>query len=162
MIASYPIASDNAIDPEAERVMDSVIEIIRSIRNARAQHKVKADKWIEAQVYADDLLSPLISQAETIEKLARVQPLAILSRQERMPDKGKNIIVVLKETEVVLPWAGMVDQLAEKQRLSKEGEIIQARIAQLDARLKDNAFLTKAPPHIIGKENKTLTCLKIS
>ncbi len=160
MIASYPIASDNANDPEAERVMDSVIEIIRSIRNARAQHKVKADKWIEAQVYADDLLSPLTSQAETIEKLARIQPLAILSRQERMPDEGKNIIVVLKETEVVLPWAGMVDQLAEKQRLAKESELTQARIARLDARLKDNAFLTKAPPYIIEKGKQNLDMLK--
>ena len=35
MIALYPGADDKAFAPEAERVMDSVIEIIRSIRNTR-------------------------------------------------------------------------------------------------------------------------------
>jgi len=164
MIAPYPTPERSegslAIDPEAERVMDSVIEIIRSIRNARAQHKVRADKWVEAYVYADELLPNLIPQREIIEKLARVQPLAILSRRESKPDKGKALILVLKETEVVLPWAGMVDRLAEKQRLTKESEITQARIAQLDARLRDNAFLTKAPPPIIEKEKQKLDMLK--
>ena len=160
MIAPYPTANDKAIDPEAERVMDSVIEIIRSIRNARAQYKVKPTKWIEAQIYADELLPKLIPQAEIIEKLDRVQPLVILGRRERKPDKGKALILVLKETEVLLPWAGMVDRLAEKQRLTKESEITKTRIAQLEARLRDNAFLTKAPPPIIEKEKQKLDMLK--
>jgi valyl-tRNA synthetase len=160
MIAPYPLADDEAIDVEAERVMDCVIEIIRSIRNARAQYKVKPDKWIGAQVYTDELLSGLIPQTEIIGKLARVQPLAILSRQERKPAKEEALILVLKEAEVVLPWASMVDRLAEKQRLAKESEITRARIAQLDVRLKDNAFLTKAPSHIIEKEKQKLDTLE--
>ncbi len=160
MIAPYPIANNKAIDPASERVMDSVIEIIRSIRNARAQYKVKPTKWIEAQVYADELLPKLILQREIIEKLARVRPLAILTRRERRPDKGKALVLVLKETEVVLPWAGMVNLLAEKERLEKERKITRTRIAQLEARLKDNAFLTKAPPTIIEKEKQKLDMLK--
>jgi valyl-tRNA synthetase len=160
MIAPYPTANDKALDPEAEQVMDCVIEIIRSIRNARAQYKVKPVKWIEAQIYTDELLPELTLQAEIIEKLARVQPLAILSRQERKPAKEDALTLVLKEAELVLPWAGMIDRLAEKQRLTKESETTQARIAQLEARLKDNAFLTKAPPHVIEREKQKLDTLR--
>jgi valyl-tRNA synthetase len=160
MIAPYPTANDKAIDPEAEQVMDSVIEIIRSVRNARAEHKVKADKWVEAYVYADELLPNLIPQTEVIETLARVKPLTILGRRERKPDEGKALVLVLKETEVFLPWAGMVDLSAEKERLMKESETTRARIAQLEARLKDNAFLTKAPPHVIEKEKQRLKALE--
>ena len=160
MIAPYPLADEETFDVEAERVMDCVIEIIRSIRNARAQYKVKPANWIEARVYADELMPGLIPQSEIIEKLARVQPLAILSRQERKPAKEEALILVLKEAEVVLPWAGMIDRAVEKQRLTKESEITQARIAQLEARLKDNAFLTKAPPHIIEKEKQKLDTLE--
>jgi len=160
MIAPYPLADDKAIAPEAERVMDSVIEIIRSIRNVRAQYKVKPTKWIEAQVYTGELLSSLIIQANIIETLAKVRPLTMLSRQEREPDKGKTLVLVLKEAEVVLPLAGMMDRLAEEQRLIKESEETEARIAQLDARLRDNAFLSKAPSHVIGKEKQKLAMLE--
>jgi len=160
MIAPYPLAEDEAIDLEAERVMDSVIEIVRAIRNARAQHKVKQANWIEAYVYADELLPGLRAQAEIIEQLARVQPLAILDRRERKPNEGEALVLVLKETEAALPWAGMVDRFAEKQRLTKESEITEARIAQLDARLRDKLFLTKAPSHVIEKEKQRLKMLR--
>jgi valyl-tRNA synthetase len=41
MIAPYPFADDKVFATEAERVMDSVLEIVRSIRNIRAQYKVR-------------------------------------------------------------------------------------------------------------------------
>jgi valyl-tRNA synthetase len=160
MIAPYPLAGDKSFAPEAERVMDSVIEIIHSIRNARAQYKVKPGKWIEAQVYTGELLSGLVNEAHMIETLAKVCPLAILGRQERESTKGKVLVLVLKEAEVVLPLAGMVDQLAEEQRLLKEGEEIKGRIAQLKARLRDKAFLSKAPAQVIEKEKQKLAMLE--
>ncbi|GAJ18333.1 unnamed protein product, partial [marine sediment metagenome] len=52
MVAAYPIADETAIDPQAERIVESIIEIIHSIRNARAQCKVESSRWIEAQIYA--------------------------------------------------------------------------------------------------------------
>jgi len=160
MIAPYPLADDKSFAPEAERVMDSVIEIIHSIRNARAQYKAKPGKWIEAQVYTGELLSGLVNEAHMIETLAKVCPLAILGRQERESTKGKVLVLVLKEAEVVLPLAGMVDQLAEEQRLLKEGEEIKGRIAQLKARLRDKAFLSKAPAQVIEKEKQKLAMLE--
>jgi len=160
MIASYPLADDKAFAPEAERVMDSVIEVVRSIRNVRAQYKVSPTRWIEAQVYADELLSGLTTQANIIETLAKVRPLTILGRQKREPTKDKALVLVLKEAEVVLPLAGMVDKLAEEQRLVKESEEIKRRIAQLEDRLRDNAFLSKAPFQVVEIEKQKLAVLK--
>ncbi|MEA1872210.1 MAG: valine--tRNA ligase, partial [Chloroflexota bacterium] len=160
MVAPYPFADDKAFAPEAERVMDSLIEIIRSIRNVRAQYKVKPNRWIEAQVYAGELLSGLITQANIIETLAKVRPLTILGRQEREPTKDKALVLVLKEAEVVVPLAGMVDRRAEEQRLARESEEIKGRIAQLEARLRDNAFLSKAPSQVIESEKQKLAMLE--
>jgi valyl-tRNA synthetase len=160
MVAQYPIASDALIDPEAERAMDSTIEIVRSIRNARAQQKVTADKWIEARVYTDDLLPFITAQATDIQTLARVHPLAILNRQERKPDKREALALVLKEAEVVLPWAGMVDRVEQKQRLTKENESTKAMVAQLNRRLSDSDFLNKAPTHIVERETQRLRLLE--
>jgi valyl-tRNA synthetase len=160
MIAPYPLADGRAFAPEAERVMDSVIEVVRSIRNVRAQYKVKPSKLIEARVYTDELLSSLSAEAGMIETLAKVRPLTILGRQERKSTKDKDLVLVLKEAEVVVPLAGMMDQLAEKQRLVKESEEIKERIAQLKTRLKDNAFLSKAPAQVVEKEKQKLALLE--
>ncbi|HEY90771.1 MAG TPA: valine--tRNA ligase, partial [Dehalococcoidia bacterium] len=50
VVAPYPESDTAAYDPEAERIMESVVEIVRSIRNVRTQHKVEPARWIEAQV----------------------------------------------------------------------------------------------------------------
>ncbi len=160
MTASYPVADSRAIDPEAERAMNSVIEIIRSIRNVRARYKVEAAKQIEAWVYADELLPQISSQAEAIKTLARVNPLAVAPRRERKSDVGRAVVLVLKESEVILPWASLVDLSVEEQRLTREREVTEARIGQLDARLRDNDFLAKAPQHVVEKEKQRLTELR--
>jgi valyl-tRNA synthetase len=160
MIAPYPFADDKAFAPGAERVMDSVIEIVRSIRNVRAQYKVKPDKLIEARVYTGELLSSLSAEAGMIETLAKVRPLTILGRQKRESTKDKDLVLVLKEAEVVVPLAGMVDRLAEEQRLVKESEEIKERIVQLKARLGNKAFLSKAPAQVVEKEREKLALLE--
>jgi valyl-tRNA synthetase len=160
MIAPYPFADDKAFAPEAERVMDSVIEIVRSIRNVRTHYKVKPTSWIEARVYADELLSGLVTQANIIETLAKARPLTILSRQKREPTKDKALVLVLKEAEVVVPLASMVDRRAEEQRLVKESEEIKVRIAQIEVILRDKAFLSKAPSQVIEREKQKLAMLE--
>ncbi len=160
VIAPYPLADDKAFTPEAERVMDSAIEIVRSIRNVRAQHKVKPGKWIEARVYTGELLPSLIPETEMIEILAKSRPLVILDRQERGSPKDTDLVLVLKEAEVVVPLAGLVDRLAEKQRLMKERGEIKERMAQLEARLGDKAFLSKAPSQVVEKEKQKISMLE--
>ena len=157
VIAPYPLADDKAFAPEAERVMGSVIEIVRSIRNIRAQYKVKPTKWIEARVYAGGLLSSLVAQTNMMEMLAKARPLAILDRQKRKSARDTDLVLVLKEAEVLVPLAGIVDWLAEEQRLMKESREIKERMAQLEARLSDKAFLSKAPSQVVEKEKQKLS-----
>ena len=75
MIAAYPSGDEKAIDPEAEHIIETVIEIVHSIRNARAEHKVESNKWIEAHIYAGDL-------AESLESLI-IRPFKLCLRPNR-------------------------------------------------------------------------------
>jgi len=156
IIAPYPAGKKKFVDAETEAVMESVIEIIRSIRNARAEHKVAAGKWIEARVYADKLEPAIASQSEAIETLVKARPLAVLGRKQRRAKEEKALVLVLKEAEVVLPWAGMVDVAAEKRRLEVEIGIAEKEIDRLEQRLKDAAFVSKAPTAVVGKERDKL------
>jgi valyl-tRNA synthetase len=156
MIARYPCADQDALDTQAEREMKSVIEIIRSVRNARAEQKIEAAKWIEAHVYAEDKVSTE-QHAKTIEALSRARPLVLRSREEPKEGADKAIVTVLGDADVVLPMAGMVDTDAERQRLQKEIEQHQANISRLETRLGDSTFLSKAPPPVVEKEQARLT-----
>ena len=156
IIAPYPIADEKAIDPAAERVMDAIIETVRAIRNVRAERNVVASKWVEARVYADDITSDIASKSETIELLSRARPLTVLSRKERTGKDENAVVVVLKETDVVLPLAGMIDLSVEKKRLEDEIANIGNDIARLESRINDAAFTAKAPAAVVEKERGRL------
>ena len=151
MIAPYPSAGEFT-DTQAEEEMNLVIEIIHSIRNARAESKIEPSRRIEARIHTHNK-SAIEPHRQAIETLARVQPLAVLDPGRERRDEGERVLL-LRDAEVVLPMA--VDLDAERQRLEKEREALQARIAGLEARLRDNSFLSKAPPSIVEKEQGKL------
>jgi valyl-tRNA synthetase len=159
MVAAYPEADATAIDPQAEQVMESIIEIIRSIRNARAQYKVESARWIEAQIYADRLTSAIIPYSEAIQTLARAKPVTFLSSREEGLTRENALRLVLKEAEVIIPMESMFDLEAERKRLQKEIAQSQAEIARLKTRLSNKTFLSKAPAAVIDKERQKLHTL---
>ncbi|GAH50410.1 unnamed protein product, partial [marine sediment metagenome] len=101
MIAAYPDATGTATDPESERIMEPVIDIIHSIRNARAQYKVESTRWIEAQIYSGKLTPAITPYSEAIQTLARARPVTFLNKRQEGPPNENALVLVLKETEVV-------------------------------------------------------------
>ncbi|MDP2931090.1 MAG: valine--tRNA ligase, partial [Chloroflexota bacterium] len=159
MISPYPVAEETS-DPQAEEVMAAIIEVIHSIRNARAEHKVESGRWIAAEIYGGRLTPAISAYAETIQSLARVKPVTFVDRRRDSPPAENSLVLVLKEADVVIPMASMIDVEAEKKRLQQEIEQSQAEVARLEAMLRDQAFLTKAPPAVVEKERQKLNTLK--
>jgi len=156
MIAPYPRADRTAIDNWAEMVMESVTEIVHGIRNARAQYKVASNQWIEAQIYAGELAPILSPHAGVIETLARAKPVTIQEKRGETLSEKDTLVLVLKDTEVAIPMASMVDREAEEKQLQKEIEEIQTDVDRLKGRLSDEQFLTKAPAAVVDKERNKL------
>ncbi len=156
MIMPYTDIDTMQYDAEAERIMDAVIDIVRSIRNTRAERKVEATKWIEVQIFADELVSSISEHLTTIEILAKARPVTIQKRRKRQLHEEKALVMVLKESEIVIPWEGMVDQDIEKQRLGKEISILKREVQRLEQRLVDIDFISKAPDNVIEKERERL------
>jgi len=157
MVAAYPAEGESAADPEAERIMEAVIDIVRSIRNVRAELKVEPARWIEARVYGGDLTASLAMHAASIETLARARPVSFRESRAASATDDNSLVLVLKETEVVIPMESMVDVAAERERLGKEIEQVDMEIARLEARLSDKTFLSKAPEAVVEKERGRLT-----
>jgi valyl-tRNA synthetase len=160
MVDTYPEASEADIDSEAERVMTSVLDIIRAIRNARAQHRVAAAQWINAQVYAGELKTVILPYAKAIQALSRAKPVTFPNERSRREAVDGEITLVLDEVEVVIPLASMVDTAVEEKRIEQEMKQLKAGVERIETRLKDEQFLTKAPPQVVDRERQHLNTLK--
>jgi valyl-tRNA synthetase len=163
MVANYPEADEAMFDPTAEAEIEAIIEIIRSIRNVRAQYKVETGRWIKAQIYCGALKPVIIRYSQAIETLGRAKPVTCHDIQEGVsqgiPSSESDHLTVLSNAIIRIPMASMFDIEAEKKRLQKELEQTQAEVNRLEARLKDEAFLTRAPEAVIEKERQKLYTL---
>jgi len=157
MIASYPAAEGRVVDDEAERAMELIIDVVRAIRNARAEFGVEPSRWIEATVIVGEEKAAFESQAQAIETLARVRPLAIASSGEAVIKPHRVKTLVLNRAEVILPMAGMVDLDAERERLAKEIAATEEQALRVETKLKDDKFLSRAPANVVAKERERLT-----
>ena len=107
-------------------------------------------------IYGDELTPVIATYSETIQTLARAKPVSFLEKRPAKQPEEKALTLVLKQAEVVIPMASMVDLEVERKRLQEEIEQIQSELARLEARLKDEAFLTKAPAVVVEKERQKL------
>ncbi|MFO8143169.1 MAG: valine--tRNA ligase [Dehalococcoidales bacterium] len=156
MIAPYPQADTCLYDSESERIMSSVTEIVRAIRNTRSEYGIDSNRLIEVRIYAGKLVPYMKLHSDTIQSLARTRPLNFYgSRKEKPPRSGEQVLV-LQETEVVISLEGIVDFQAERARLQRQIEETRSALSILGKRLQDKSFLTKAPQKIIDNEREKL------
>jgi valyl-tRNA synthetase len=155
MLASYPTADERFFDQAAEEQMGLVMELVRSIRNARAEFGVEPAKRIEAVIAAGQYKDLLAAQSEMLVTLARLDP-ARLRIAATLPEKPRQALSLLVGgVECYLPLAAMVDLAAERARTEKELAAAQADIARGEKLLASD-FASKAPAAIVEKEREKL------
>ncbi|GAB4454816.1 MAG: valine--tRNA ligase [Anaerolineales bacterium] len=134
-------------------------EIVRAIRNLRAEKNVAPSKRIAATFSAGSKLDLLQSQAAVIAALAGLDHSQITIHQS-LSDKPKDsATLVVGSIEIYLPLAGMVNAAEERARLEKELKETEAHIARLEKLLAGD-FASKAPPPIVQKERDKLAAYK--
>ncbi len=132
-----------------------LMEIIRAIRNARAENKVEMSKKIAAMIVSDDKAALIESQREIIARLAIVDS-AQLTISAALKEKPKQAVaMVISTTEIYLPLAGMVDADAEKEKLGKQIDELDKQIEKLE-KLLGSDFVNKAPANVVEKEKQRL------
>ena len=157
MISDYPEADESLVDETAEREMRDVIDVIRAIRNVRAELKVASSRSLEALVDAGTSSRTALEEAAAvIRTLARVDSLRLLSNDDPRPDPSTVTTTVLEGVTIMVPLAGLVDTGAERARLQDEVEEARGRITGLMGRLKNESFRSKAPAAVVEKEEERL------
>ncbi len=142
---------------EVEKVTDFALvqEVIRSIRNLRAEKKVSPARRIPATLVGGAKTTLLKEQAAILAVLAGLDPSQV-SVLETLPSKLEDAIaLVAGPTEIYLPLSGMVDMDGEHARLQKELAETNVQIARL-AKLLASDFANRAPARVVSKERERL------
>jgi valyl-tRNA synthetase len=157
MISPWPQASGAQLDAGAEGDMVLLMDLIRQIRNARAEFDVTPGKRIPAIVAGGDKLSMLGAQQGLLAFLGKVDAdqLTLTDTLEDKPQKAV-ALVAAEGVEAYLPLAGLVDLEQEIGRLRKALADTDREIQRAEAKLANEGFVTKAPQHVVQQQRDRL------
>ena len=143
---------------EEQKISDFalVMDVVRAIRNTRAEKKVQPGKRISATLVAGDRLNILQAQLTSITALAYLDP-ATVKLVEKLDDKPREgaVSMVVSGVEIFLPLADLVDVDLERVRMQKELADIQKEIERLQ-QLLGSDFARRAPAPVVEKERLKL------
>ena len=152
MVASYPAAEDNLDNKEAEAQMSVVMDLVRAVRNIRAEIGAAPSKPVPLTLICDGDKAELVKKAEVIVKsLAKVDEITFADAIAE-GDKGKFMSAHFPGCDIYVPMAGLVDVEKEKERIANELKSVEKDLSKHQAKLDNEKFMSKAPEEIKQKE----------
>ena len=140
-----------ALDAEADAEMGWLVKLISDIRSARAELNVPAGAKLRMLVVGGD--APTAKRLDThraaIERLARIEGIEAASTAP----KGA-LQIVVGEATYALPVTDVIDLKAEGARLQKEIKKLADEVVKIDAKLSNDAFVSRAPEEVVEEQRE--------
>ena len=146
MLAAYPRVREGHRDGEAERTIDSLIDVVRAVRNLRSEIHLAPKVELELYVGESPVGEVLNSNDGLLRRLARVSAV----HDSGNPPEGC-VSVLAAGSELFVPIAGRVDLSAETERLRREIARIDKEADGLRKKLENPGFLAKAPEEVVRR-----------
>lgn len=148
MISKYPEFDEALIDEKAEKEIQILMTVIKSIRNMRREMNVPQNKrpLVYLEVTDDEIKNILEQSKEAICKLSFAGNIEISSSVQ----KEKCASAVNEYAKIYIPLGELVDKNAEIARLTKELENAKKQLEGTSKRLLDENFTSKAPEKVIN------------
>ena len=160
MLAKWPTTNPALHDPSAEAVMDTLMEMVRGIRNVRSEYNVDPGRRIKALIAPGSYRDEIEAYSYIFARLCNVDDIELLDGDANAPSDSASIIV--NDAVAYLPLAGMVDIAAECDRLEKEQEKLQQQMDRSQNMLNNENFVTRANPEVVERERQNLSDLQAS
>jgi valyl-tRNA synthetase len=155
MIAPFPKASRKARDPEAERLMAPLLDVVSAIRTIRSESRISpaVELAVTVRPASPEVATSLVSSAGIIGGLAR----AAITVAADGARPASSAMATTPSGDVLVRLEGVVDFDAERQRLRKEIEKARKEIAFLEGKLGRPEFVERAPAEVVERERARLT-----
>ena len=135
---------------EADAEIGWVIRLISEVRSVRSEMNVPAGAKVPLVISgaSDGTTARAKRHEETILRLARIEAMSF----GKAPAGA--VQIVLDEATLALPLAGIIDVAAESKRLKREIDKVGSEIRQLDAKLANEKFVSRAPEHVVEEQRE--------
>lgn len=150
-LAEWPLYDAKLEAPEAVREMELLMDIIRTVRNIRAEVGVPMSKKIELLIKPDNGETQAVLERNE-EYLMRFSGTSLLQIDAGLTPPEKAMTGVVTGAELFLPLAGLIDIAQEIARLEKELQTLNGEVERVEKKLANEGFVAKAPAKVIEEE----------
>lgn len=156
MLTEFPAYREEFVFADECETMESMMELIRGIRNVRTEMNVHPSKRTAMiLVAANEHLKPYIEQATIyFMRLAGAESVTVQLDKSGIPDNA--VSAISKVAESYIPLAELVDKEKEIERVTKELERMRSEIKRYEGKLNNPGFVNKAPAAVVEEERKKL------
>lgn len=128
-------------------------DLIVAVRNIRGEMNIPSGKTVDVLIAGgNENEAALLARYESyFAHLARVQQL-MYAREAARPKLAASAVV--RNFEVFVPLAGLIDVAVERDRLQKEHARLEKLLEGLNQRLQSEVFTAKAPKDVVEKERQ--------
>ena len=150
-VAAWPTVREELTDKAAAEEMKLLVEIIRSVRNIRAEVSTPMSKKINMMIKAKDAetAAVLTKNEGYIDRFCNPEELTI-NTELTAPDKAMTAVVT--GAEIILPLEGLINIEEEIARLQKEWDKLNKEVERVQKKLSNDGFIKKAPEKVIEEE----------
>jgi len=155
MLSDWPQVVEAYDFAEAAREMEGVMDVIRAVRNLRAEMNVAVGKRAHLMVRPKSGWEHAMEGAEEyLKRLAWVSEMTLLG--ENQAAEGKVVSAVSEAAELFIPLGDLVDLDKEIARLTKERDSVERDIQRAEGKLSNQGFIAKAPAQLVEQEKAKL------
>ncbi|WP_396200878.1 MULTISPECIES: valine--tRNA ligase [unclassified Exiguobacterium] len=149
--AAWPTREASLDFPEAVPAFEAVQNVIRSVRNIRAEVNAPMSKQIQLFISTNDarVQDDLSSNSSYLQKFTNASELRI---EEQMPAPEKAMSAIVTGAELFIPLADLINIEEEIARLNKELVKYTKEVERVEKKLNNPGFVGKAPAHVIDEE----------
>ena len=149
MLTPWP-EQEGLQNADADAEIGWLIRFITEVRSVRAEMNVPAGAKVPLTITgAGEVTKARVARhQETLLRLARLDKI-----DYGRPQAGA-VQIVLDEATLALPLAGIIDIGAEQKRLRREIDKVGSEIRQLDAKLANEKFVSRAPEHVVEEQRE--------
>jgi valyl-tRNA synthetase len=144
--SEFPKVKRELINPQADKEMETVVNIVTAIRNIRGEMKIPPSKKINVLLKSNQIGE---RQIDYIKKLSKVED---LKAGENITKPKASASAIVKSAEIYMPLEGLIDLDVERQRLQKEITRIEGSLVGIEKKLSNEKFVNGAPPEVVEKE----------
>ena len=153
MLQPYPSAQSGGDSGDAVDDIEWVRQFILGIRQIRGEMDIPPGKALPVLLQNAEArdTARAATYAHLLERVGRVESIRALAPAEESPASAT---ALLGDMRLLVPMKGLIDVDAERQRLDKQRERLQADLGKARGKLGNPNFVNNAPAEVVTQERQ--------